>query len=702
MGMNIGIGIGVSKLGRGAVNSLLADLNIPVTSYWGDEGHTSAWYNSSQFNSFYDAVGNKTYVAYETIFQAPVKRLVHVRVYDHATNLWGQPVGVGAASALANDDHGVPAIAMNADGRIVISWGNHDGNFHLSISTNVRDITQWTNPGDLTGAYAYPHLVLMPDNSMIVLLRKNFAPGTGGFAAGAKVFVYRPLTFVGATITIGAEVTIGDLGNDSRWYQGNAYLRGDNLVHQVCTKANFNDDWRRNAYYYKIDIPNQRLVALDGTLAAFPVAAATMEGASFKVFSTTSPNTSNTPGFAFDTNGRAHILICEGDTSDGGVGAQATPQDVKHLVTSGTVFQTPVIIGTSTHRYNGYTVVPNADGSVECYWSKDPANINIRGGSIVKRKLLANQPSTAFKNEQRVADKDAARGALDSPVTVKDAHADLSVLWFERPTDSLDASAVDQRKFGWGASGVKAKTRPSLILPPNLTGDGFWLDLSDLTRVFSDLGVTQAVKGDVVKQVNDRFGTNNFTQSGSVGPFLDKLGDQWGLKFTGASAGTRYLTGPNKAWTNGGYMVTLILRHWEPSTISQDPLSYEAGAGNVRLGKINVNGPQLRAQAFNGTVSTLIGTGASGAPYGTDYIIQAYTIGSTEYLYVNGVLRDSSAITGGPINTGSVIMRLGASAAGTPANFFMGMIFGCVFRSGEQTTTMRDNDLAWAQTQLPL
>jgi hypothetical protein len=619
--------------------------------------------------------------------------------------LWSQSYSAGNESYLSNDDHGVPVIAMNADGRIVAVWGNHDGNFRMSISRNVRDITVFDQQSDLVGAYAYPHLVLMPDQSMVCLLRKNFAPGTGGFAAGAKVFVYRPITFVGGVATIGAEVTIGDLGNDSRWYQGNAYLRSDNLIHQVCIKANFNDDWRRNIYFYKIDIPNQRLVSKDGaTLSPFPVSAATMETAAYKKYTTNAPNTLNTPGFVYDANDRAHVLMSDGDTSDGGVGAQATPQNVLYMIApSGQEFAAPVNIGTSTHRYNGYAIVPYPDGSVEAYWSKDPNNVNIRGGSIVKRKLMANQLATEFKNEQVVANKDAARGALDSPCAVYNAHSDFRVGWFERPADSQDTSASDQRKFAWGGNGVLIKQRPALIQPAAFTGDGFWLDLSEITRVFSDLGTTPANIGDVVKQISDRSSNaNNFTQSGSAGPFLDKVGDQYGLKFTGSSAGTRYLTGPNKTWTAGGFMATLILRHWMSVTASQSPLSFEAGVGNVRLGQLNVNGKQIRAQAFNGTTSTLITTGASDCPYGTDYIIQAYTIGTTLYLYVNGVLITSSAITGGAINTTSVIMRLGATAAPTPGGFFMGTIFGAVFRKGEQTTGMRDSDLAWARTQLPL
>ncbi|CCV07666.1 hypothetical protein MESS2_620010 [Mesorhizobium metallidurans STM 2683] len=97
-----------------------------------------------------------------------------------------------------------------------------------------------------------------------------------------------------------------------------------------------------------------------------------------------------------------------------------------------------------------------------------------------------------------------------------------------------------------------------------------------------------------------------------------------------------------------------------------------------------------------------MGIAAEDAPYGADLIVQSYTVGTTLYLYVNGVLVASGPISGGAINATAVLMRLGASAAAVPAGFFNGHIFGMVHRVGEQTTDMRDADYAWALSQLPV
>lgn len=684
------------------IDQIIQEL-LPTSDYFSADGATSAWYTSTQFSSFYDSVGNKTYIAQETVFAPSSRRLTKVRYFDHATETWSRSYNVGGESYVQNDDHGVPSIAMNADGRLVISWGNHNGNFRLAVTTNPRDITTWVTQSELVGTYTYPHLVLMNDGSMACLLRKQIAPGAE-FSSGAYPLVVRMLTFSGSTATVGAEIKIGDLGNDSRWYQGNAYLRPDGFIHQVATRADYNDNVREHVYYYKIDIANQKLITYDGAVERpWPVGITDLN-ASFRIFQTPSGQTSNTPGFTFDSNGRVHISTQVGETTDGG-GALPSPQTLKYIIGSAGVFAAPVDVGQGTQRYNGSTVIPLAGGKVALLWPKDTESTDLRGGSIMIRELDAAQPASAFGAERILMRHDTTRNALSGPISVKDGNSDIRALWCEVAQSSADTSGTPKRLYAWGDGGLIKNTKPSLVVPPALTGDGFWMDFSDLTRVFEDAAMTDvAERGDVVLKIQDRFGTGNvLTGNSGNAPFLEQIGDQYGLSFTGSSAGTRYLTSASKAWTNGGYMCTAIIRHWMPSTVSQHVISLDAGNGNTRLGlPVNVNGRQIRTQAFNGTTGTLIGTGASDAQYGNDYIVQSFTIGTTLYLYVNGVQVASQAISGGAINTQSILMRIGASAAATPASFFMGFMSGMVFRQGEQSLATRQADYEWALTQLPL
>ncbi|TIL30044.1 BNR-4 repeat-containing protein [Mesorhizobium sp.] len=668
--------------------------------FFSNDGHTAAWYTSTQYNALYDAVSNKTFVAYETVFLAAV-RLTRVRAFDHATNRWGRSYNVGAKSVVTDDDHGVPGLAMNADGRLVVSWGNHNGDFHTAISTNPRDETAWTAGPDLVGAYTYPHLVLLPDNSMVCLIRKQYNNGEGGFTIDNNgVLVYRVLTFVGTAITVGSEVYVGDLGNDSRWYQSTAILGGDGLIHQACSRANAFDTERLHAYYYKIDIPNLRLVSFSGVNAPFPVTLATMN-ASFRIYETPAGETSNTPAFCFDAAGRSHVATHEGFRDPGG--NPYFPQDVKHMVGSAGVFAPAVTVGQTDNRYNAEGLVPIASGGVCLMWSKNTTGVNQRGGDIVCKNLPAGGASADFGAEITLMNQGVGRGGLDSTVAVKDGHANLRALWFERAPDALRSSAFDKRCYAWGDRGLRpGRVRPFVALKA-LTGDGFGIDLSDTATIFSDAGVTRAAVGNIVKQVNDKFGTGNIlSNAGVTGPFLDRVGNQYGLKFDLAAGGSRYLTGASKAWASGGFLTTAVFRYFASLDVSRVLLSLDQGNPNPRVATpINLNGQQPRSIAFNGVTQTLISGGLTDTLYGQDYIVQSYTIGTTLYLYVNGAFIASSPITGGAINTTAVLMRVGASAAAVPASFFNGLLTGLIHRVGEQTALMRDADYAWALAQLP-
>ena len=707
-----GVGVGV---GRGKDRVKLpgpgggGDTPVPFSPdlYFGSEDASTHWYTSTQFNALYDSAVDKTFVAEEDFFPPPSKRFSRVKAFDHATLTWGKAYNVGTASALTSDDHGAPSIALNADGRLVCAWGNHDGNFHLSVSNNAHDEKSWTIASDLVGAYAYPHLVLLPSGTMICLFRKDFAPGTGGFATGAKVFVYRPITFVGAVATIGSEVTIGDMGNNSRWYQGNAILRPDGFIHQVATRADYGDTVRLNAYYYKIDIAGARLLSVNDTAVAFPVTNTDMTN-TFKIYSTGASNTSNTPAFEFDTDGRRHVLTHEGGTTDGG-GSDAAPQTLKYLIAAAadTSFTGPTDVGASTQRYNAETLCKLPSGKMRMLWNKDKNSLNLRGGAVMCRELAQGAAASAFATEFTLMDHDQTGDAhpLSAVVNVKDADADIRALWCEIGLDSVDANADSKRVYAWGDGGMRAKAKPAYVAPPALIGDGFMLDLHDTSKVFSDAsGLVPAVDGDLIRIAKCGLTSGNeFAGAAATAPFLDQLGGQKCLRFSGSSAGTRFLRSAAKSWTAGnGFMCTAIFRHWMPSVASLTLASLDAGIGLARVATlVNCNGKQLRTIAFNSTVSTIAAGGASEHEYAQDYIVQAYTVGANIHLYQDGVLVQTLAITGGVVNASSVVMTLGGTSAPTPTGFFMGALFGFLFRTGDQTTTMRDNDLAWARTQLP-
>ncbi|CAH2408028.1 BNR-4 repeat-containing protein [Mesorhizobium ventifaucium] len=684
-----------------------APLTLNSGGYFSNDGHSQyAWYAGTQYNSLYDAVSNKTFVAYYTVLMDAF-RLVRVRAYDHTAKTWGRSHNVGLRSYEISDDHGVPGMALNADGRLVVSYGNHNGNFRLSVSTNPRDETSWSQAADLVGAYTYPHLVLLADSSMVCLFRKNYMTGEGGYTSDwNSTLVYRILTFAGTAVTAGAEVEVGGMNTElgSRWYQSAAILGGDGLIHQTASRANHSDTMRLNVYYYKIDIANQQLVSFDGlTSVPFPVTNTDMTD-TFKIYTTAEGNTSNTPAFGFDAAGRSHVVTHEGYSDPGG--NPYYPQDIKHMVGSAGVFSAAVTIGQSDCRYNSEAVVPIADGGICVMWMKNTIGVDQRGGDLVGKNLAAGGASTEFGPEITFMKQDVDRYALDSCAAVKDGHANLRVIFMEMTQERVTALASDQRCYAWGDRGmVPGRVRP-FVKPKALTGDGFWLDLSDTTAVFSDAGVTNAALDDNVNQINDKFGTGNtlYNVSDTSSPVLARVGNQYCLQFSAGGNGSRYLTGQSKAWAAGGYMVTAVLRPFRDGTAIGSVLSLDQGSGNPRVAiPIDLNTENVRATTFSlsGPTILTITDGANVVKHGQDHIIQSYTIGAMMYVFVNGVLVASGTNSGGVVNTAAVLMRIGATAAATPAFFYMGLMTGLIHRVGEQTPEMRDADYAWALAQLP-
>lgn len=681
------------------------DVDSGAVMRFSEEDATTPWYPSTQYSAFYDSVSNKTFVARETFAVGSNKRFVRVQTFDHSSGLWGRSYNVGEPSDLNNDDHGAPSIALNADGRIVVAWGNHDGDFELAVSTNVRDEKTWSGAGLLVGRYTYPHLVLLPSGTMICLLRCDFAPGTGGFANGAKTLVYRPITFAGAVATVLTEVQVGNFGNNSRWYQGHAILRPDGFVHQVATRAPYDDSVRLHAYYFKLDIPNLKMISITGTEMAFPVTDAWMT-ANTRIYTTTGGNTSNTPAFVFDTDGRKHVLTHEGGTTDGG-GSDAAPQVLKYLIAGAadTSFVGPTDVGDSTQRYNSEALCPLPGGKMRILWNKDKNDLNIRGGSTVGKELPAGAAATELGEEFTLMEHDQTRFPLSAVIAPKDAHADIRALWCEIGADSQDATADERRVYAWGDSGMKSRSKPAYVAPPAYTGDGFWIDLHDTAHVFSDVGGTvPATEGQEILRIKDGKDNANVLigLTGSA-PHLRRVGRQWALGFGGSTSGSRYARQAAKVWTpNNGFMCTAIFRHWMNTTTSLTLASLDAGIGQPRVATlVNTNGRQLRSIAFNGTTSTIVAGGASEHIYMQDYIVQSFTVGANIHLYANNVLVQTLPISGGLLNASSVALTIGATSAASPGGFFMGVCFGLIFRSDDQTSQMRADDYAWALTQLP-
>jgi len=669
--------------------------------YFAAQGGTQPWYaGSTQYNAL--TTGNKTYVAWETYDRVADKRFCQIRAFTHATSTWGRIYTVGKMGNIEDDDHGVPAMAVNADGRISIAYGNHDGNLHFSTMTNANDETHWTTLTDgLVGRYTYPHLILI-STTVYVLLRLDVQPGAE-FAAGAKVLVYRPVTYAGAVATIGAEVRIGDMGNNSRWYQGNM-LDVSSRAAQVCCRADYGDTFRRDVYYYEVDFTNARLQSFSGATSAFPVARATMDS-TFRIRTTTAPAVLGIPAFQIDDISRTHIIFGEGETNP----------IIYHIIGSSGVFDSPVSIFTNTGASplaDGPRLIDEANGKLGMYYPVDTGALYTRGGKI-RRRLLINGGDTAdWATEEVVMNEDASRWPLGQIGLVFSGHQNARVIFTEiSETDADSAATPWKRTFVLGDSGFLPHTRTAASAPATFAAEGAFYDPSDGSTLWSDTArTTAATLNGVVRAIDDKSGNGHHlilegTEPGTWrqddGASWIDIGDEISPTCSYAVTGVS-LVSANAYWVCGGW------RDWNIVASSHNCINLDEGAGLDRVFSLarvcdSASGEgQFTYVPFSNT-----GTGATfnsadnGVRSNDDFTVGLHVSGTAATGYLNGVQSGTSTVGSVP-DTDASRLRICANASLTANTYLQGRFYGAIVRAGAVDLATRNADTAYIQSNMPL
>lgn len=134
-------------------------------------------------------VGNTTFFCYQSFsHQDDPMDSVWVNSYTHTTAAVGTPYklraytvdGDGTATA---DDHGSPAIAVDAEGHLVCAYAKHHGPLWVRRSSQPFDHTTFGPEQMVDGAVGgamttYPQIYTMPDG-VLVLLYRRYEGGSG-------------------------------------------------------------------------------------------------------------------------------------------------------------------------------------------------------------------------------------------------------------------------------------------------------------------------------------------------------------------------------------------------------------------------------------------------------------------------------------------------------------------------------------------
>lgn len=496
-----------------SVGGILLNTVAAGEGYFTQTVATSGWYAAAtQPPAVYDSNTNQTYIAYSIIEPGDELGLfTHIRAYDHDTDEWSLAYSVGRRHNITDDNHGMPSMAINNDGRIVIFWGGHNTDLYMAISENPGDITRWGESFTISGNYTYAHPITMVDGSMSLFLRDRIFPGAE-FSAGAYPMVFRSITFAGTTPTVGAEIRVGDMGDDSRWYLGNTYLRPDGLIHQVCARADFDDNLRKHVYILLIDPAGQTVTNVSKTETVNWPIGLTDLNTNFRVYehSSDSSITGNIPFMIFDTSNRYHLTFNVGDVPSGS-NQDPSPQEFFHMIISadGQTIFTPEKIADGDQRYESATLAARANGEVAIYY---PSLENLRGGNTLRRVVPNGGSSDQMTPEELIHSYDTSRKPFFQFFGLPaDANPDFEVVWCEQAsTATNDDGRGGGRGYAYGSSGLL--TRPETVDVPLPSGLYAAYDCNDASNLFSDLGGSTAINGDdadVVQFIRDITGNGN-------------------------------------------------------------------------------------------------------------------------------------------------------------------------------------------------
>lgn len=409
-------------------------------------------YTATTPSGIYDAVSNKTFLAWEG--SNGTYRLPYVCEYDHATGVYSPAVAAGSVG-LITDDHGVPSICLTADGYIVVFYGNHNQDQKWSISNSPRDTSAWTEQTPITGEYTYPCADLVGTTMYLFMRLRNLG-------ASKYPLVRRKITFSGATPTVGSEAIIVDFGTNSRNYQGNHVVVGTKIHISHCF-ADLDNTYRRDVYDFVYDTTDDSIKNLANTVSVAtgsqPISLAT-SNTSFRIVNQGSAYT-NIPCMCSDAAGNLHFVYVQSVTP--GTSTEINPGafPVYHIVWDGAAFSTPYLVGSMKNTYDAYGVTPKSDGGVEVTYVIQGAVSSGRGGDVVKR---TRSVGGVWSAEIPVIEAESTYG-IGIVVGISNARPRLDRMIGEVAID-LSATGGDNfltaggnlRLYGYGQNGIVVKT----------------------------------------------------------------------------------------------------------------------------------------------------------------------------------------------------------------------------------------------------
>ena len=95
---------------------------------------------------------------------------IRIRTLDHATGDWSPAWTIGEAT----DNHGGPALTVDAEGYLHVIYYSHHHPFRYRRSVRPNDASEWTEYSEFGSYLTYPALVCARDGTLIMTARRSF------------------------------------------------------------------------------------------------------------------------------------------------------------------------------------------------------------------------------------------------------------------------------------------------------------------------------------------------------------------------------------------------------------------------------------------------------------------------------------------------------------------------------------------------
>lgn len=139
-------------------------MNAPFLLSATGSGRATAYIESPKIITF----RGKTHVTW--LDTPPEGFRIKIRTLDHATGQWGEAVTVGEAV----DNHGGPALTVDAEGYLHIVYYSHHHPFRYHRSVRPNDASAWSPMEQFGTDLTYPTLVCAQDGTLILTARRSY------------------------------------------------------------------------------------------------------------------------------------------------------------------------------------------------------------------------------------------------------------------------------------------------------------------------------------------------------------------------------------------------------------------------------------------------------------------------------------------------------------------------------------------------